>query len=94
MTAPGEPVRRRVVVHGRVQGVFYRDSARSQAQQRGVAGWVRNVTDGTVEAVFEGRPDDVEALVAWARQGPPHADVDHVDVHHEPVEGVTGFRVR
>ena len=63
-------VARRVTVHGRVQGVFFRDSRRREASSRGVAGWVRNCADGTVEAWFEGAPDAVEALVAWARRGP------------------------
>ena len=63
-------IRRRVKAHGRVQGVFFRDSTREEAQTRGVAGWVRNCEDGTVEAVFEGEPDDVEALVWFVRSGP------------------------
>jgi acylphosphatase len=86
--------RRRVVVHGNVQGVFFRDSTRQRAESRGVAGWVRNRPDGTVEAVFEGDPDAVEALVEFARSGPSHADVDHVDVRDEQPEGLSGFDVR
>ena len=61
-----QPTRVRVVVHGHVQGVFFRDSVRRTARERGVAGWVRNRRDGTVEAVFEGEPDAVEAIVASA----------------------------
>lgn len=86
-------VRRRVVVTGQVQGVFFRDSARRQAQVRGVAGWVRNRPDGSVEAVLEGTPEAVDAVVAWARTGPPAAVVADVDVQDEAPEGLTGFRV-
>jgi acylphosphatase len=81
-------------VSGRVQGVFFRDTCRLEAARRGVAGWVRNRADGTVEAVFEGRPEAVDALVAWARTGPARAAVAGVDVHPEPVEGATGFEIR
>jgi acylphosphatase len=87
-------VRRRVVVHGFVQGVFFRDTVRRQALQRGVAGWVRNNRDGTVEADFEGDPDAVEALVAFCRNGPRGARVDQVEVSEEDVEGLAGFSVR
>jgi len=86
-------MRKRVVVHGRVQGVFFRDTVRRQAQQRGVSGWVRNNRDGTVEAVFEGEPDAVDALVDFCRRGPRGAAVEHVDVHDEEPEGLTGFDV-
>jgi acylphosphatase len=87
-------VRRRVVVHGFVQGVFFRDTVRRQALQRGVAGWVRNNRDGTVEALFEGDPDAVEALVAFCREGPRGARVDQVDVRQEGPEGLAGFSIR
>jgi acylphosphatase len=83
-----------VVVHGRVQGVFFRDATRRAAAARGVAGWVRNADDGTVEAVFEGPADAVEALVAFAREGPERARVERVDVREEPPEGLEGFEVR
>lgn len=86
--------RRRVVVHGNVQGVFFRDSARGEARSRGVAGWVRNRDDGAVEAVFEGEPDAVEALVEFCRSGPSRADVERVDVEPEEPEGLAGFEVR
>ena len=86
--------RRRVRVSGRVQGVFYRDTCRREAQRQGVAGWVRNLPDGTVEAVFEGEPTAVEAMVAWARVGPPRAEVTGVEVGEEEPEGVAGFEVR
>ena len=91
---PDPIVRRRVVVHGRVQGVFFRATTRDVARAAGVAGWVRNRPDGTVEAVFEGAPDAVDRLVAFARTGPDHARVDRVDVHEEPTEGLRGFDVR
>lgn len=93
MTAGG-PVRRRVEVRGQVQGVFYRDTCRREAAARGVTGWVRNRADGSVEAVFEGAPDAVDALVAWARNGPPHAQVEHVTVHDEAPAGLTRFEIR
>ena len=85
--------RRRVVVQGRVQGVFFRDTTRRMAESRGVAGWVRNREDGAVEAVFEGAADAVDAMVAFARQGPRGAVVGRVDVVAGPPEGATGFRV-
>jgi len=80
-------------VHGRVQGVFFRDSARRMAATRGVAGWIRNNPDGTVEAAFEGSPDAVEALVAFCREGPRGAVVEHADVSDEEPQGETRFRV-
>ncbi|MGH2979334.1 MAG: acylphosphatase [Solirubrobacterales bacterium] len=88
------PVRRRVVVRGRVQGVFFRDIVRRHARERSVAGWVRNRPDGAVEAVFEGDPDAVEELVALCRRGPPLAAVQDVECTDEPVEGIGGFSVR
>jgi acylphosphatase len=87
-------VRRRVVVHGHVQGVFFRDTARREASRRGVAGWITNRPDGAVEAVFEGPPDEVDAMVAFCESGPRGADVDRVDVDEEEPEGLTGFDVR
>ena len=89
-----EPVRRRVVVHGTVQGVFFRDSTSRRADSAGVKGWVRNRSDGAVEAVFEGEPDAVEELVEWARRGPRGADVADVEETEEPPEGLEGFEVR
>jgi acylphosphatase len=86
-------IRRRVVVRGRVQGVFFRDNMRRLAAQRGVAGWARNRDDGAVEAMFEGAPDDVEALVRFARGGPRGASVERVEVTDEEPEGATGFAV-
>jgi acylphosphatase len=83
-----------VIVHGLVQGVFFRDTVRRHAQSRGVAGWVRNNRDGTVEAVFEGEPDAVERLVSFAHEGPSGAIVERVDVVDEEGEGLSGFSVR
>jgi acylphosphatase len=87
-------IRRRVVVHGDVQGVFFRDSTRERAQSRGVAGWVRNRPDGAVEAVFEGDPEAVESMVRFASEGPRRAEVQDVDVSDEEPEGLSGFDVR
>jgi acylphosphatase len=87
-------VRKRVVVRGRVQGVFFRDTIRNAAEREGVSGWVRNNPDGAVEAVFEGDGAAVERLVALCREGPPGARVEDVEVRDEPEEGATGFRVR
>ena len=79
--------------HGRVQGVFFRDSVRRAAEQRGVAGWAANRSDGTVEAVFEGEPDAVERMVELCREGPGHARVERLDVADEEPEGLDGFSV-
>ena len=87
-------VRRRVVVSGNVQGVFFRDSTEKEARSRGVAGWVRNCPDGTVEALFEGDPEAVDALVEFCRSGPSRADVADVDVSEEEPEGLDSFEVR
>ena len=87
-------VRRRVVVHGDVQGVFFRDSTEKEAGSRGVAGWIRNRDDGAVEAVFEGDEDAVTALVEFCRSGPSKADVERVEVEEEEPEGLDGFSVR
>jgi acylphosphatase len=87
-------IRRRVVVHGLVQGVFFRDSTRRLAQRHGVAGWVANRRDGAVEAVFEGEADSVERLVAFSRAGPRGAQVDSVEVSEEEPEDLLGFVVR
>ncbi|MFL6025359.1 MAG: acylphosphatase [Friedmanniella sp.] len=87
-------VRRRVVVTGRVQGVFFRDSTARQARRHAVAGWVANRPDGSVEAVFEGKRDAVAALVDWMREGPEHAWVASHTVSEEEPAGERGFRVR
>jgi acylphosphatase len=84
--------RARVVVSGRVQGVGFRWAMLDRARSRDVAGWVRNRPDGSVEGVFEGPPDAVEALVAWTRRGPVGARVDDVTVELEAPVGESGFR--
>jgi acylphosphatase len=86
--------RRRVVVHGYVQGVFFRDTTRREARRRGVAGWVSNRPDGAVEAVFEGEPDAVAEMVRFCERGPRGADVARVEASEEPAEGLSGFEVR
>jgi len=83
--------RARVVIDGRVQGVFFRTEARARAGSLGVAGWVRNRPDGAVEAAFEGPRDAVESMVRWCERGPAGARVDTVDVTWEQPEG---FEVR
>ena len=87
-------IRRRVIVRGLVQGVFFRDSTRRLAQRYDVTGWVSNRADGAVEAVFEGNADAVERLVAFSREGPRGAQVESVEVTEEQPEGLSGFAVR
>jgi acylphosphatase len=87
-------VRKHVVVHGRVQGVFFRDTTRRMAESRGVAGWVRNTPEGTVEAVLEGEAQAVDELVRFAHDGPRGAAVERVEVAEERLEGLTGFEIR
>jgi acylphosphatase len=86
--------RRRVVVHGRVQGVFFRGSTAERAQQVGVNGWVRNRADGTVEAVFEGSATQVAEMLRYCRDGPPWARVDRVEEFEEEPEDLRGFGIR
>ena len=86
-------VRRRVIVHGRVQGVGFRYSLARAAETRGVAGWARNRPDGTLEAVFEAEPEGVESLVRLCREGPRGAKVEQVEVFEEDPEGLTRFDV-
>ena len=86
-------IRKRVRATGLVQGVYYRDTCRRKAAAHGVAGWVRNRPDGSVEAVFEGEPPAVAALVEWARRGPAKARVSRLDVSDEPPEGLAGFAI-
>lgn len=82
----------RLVVHGRVQGVYFRDSMRREAQRLGVSGWVRNRGDGTVEAAVQGESAAVDALVRWAYRGPEHARVERVEI--EPGAGAyAGFEI-
>jgi acylphosphatase len=87
-------IRRRVVVHGLVQGVFFRDSVRRRAASAGVTGWVRNNWDGTLEAVLEGEGHAVERLVDFCREGPRGARVDRVEVTDERPESLVGFQIR
>lgn len=87
-------IRRRVIVRGHVQGVFFRDSMRRLAQQRNVSGWASNRPDGAVEAVLEGDEDAVDRLIDFARRGPRGAQVDAVEVSDEEPEGLSGFSIR
>jgi acylphosphatase len=91
----GDRERAHVYVSGQVQGVFFRDSTRKKAEQLGLAGWVRNLPDGRVEALFEGPQDRVREMVRWCREGPSHAEVEEVDTEFEaPQEDLTGFEVQ
>ena len=89
-----ERLRRRVVVKGEVQGVFFRDSTQSEAESRGVDGWVANRSDSSVEAVFEGDAEAVRAMVDFCKSGPSRADVRDVEATEEEPEGLSGFEVR
>ena len=86
-------IRRRVIVRGHVQGVFFRDTTRRLATNGGVSGWARNRDDGAVEAVFEGEEEAVEGLVRFAHEGPRGAAVEAVEVSEEEPEGLSGFRI-
>jgi acylphosphatase len=83
-----------VIAHGRVQGVYFRDSLRERAQNHGLAGWARNRADGSMEAAFEGPSLQVEQVVAWCADGPDAARVSRLDVIEEEPQGVMGFRIR
>jgi acylphosphatase len=87
-------VRYRLLISGHVQGVFFRDTCRRMAERLGVSGWVRNLSDGSVEAVFEGADGEVGRLMEWSRHGPPRAVVEDVLVQSEPPEGISGFQIR
>lgn len=87
-------IRRRVVVRGTVQGVFFRASCEQEVRRVGVSGWVANCPDDSVEAVFEGTDEAVEQMINWCKQGPPHATVTSVDVGKEAPLGESGFTVR
>lgn len=91
---PGPVARAHVFVSGKVQGVFYRDTTKTEASKRGVNGWVRNLRDGRVEAVFEGPADAVEAMVAWCRVGSPLSRPTFVDRRDEAEEGLKSFEIR
>ena len=86
--------RAHVFVSGHVQGVSFRDATRSQAEQLGLSGWVRNTQDGQVEAVFEGDPDTVQQMVEWCKSGPSSADVGDLSVDNEQPENLSSFEVR
>jgi acylphosphatase len=88
------PIRRRAIIHGRVQGVFFREETRRRASALGVGGWVSNLADGTVEAVFEGPDEAVGSIVRWCEDGPRGAHVRGVEVVDEPPEGLEGFQIR
>ncbi len=90
----GVVVRYRVLVSGRVQGVFFRDTCRRLALAHRVTGWVRNLPDGRVEAVFEGTPEDVQHLVDWSRRGPRLAAVAGITVQAQQPEGLATFQIR
>lgn len=91
----GERERAHVHVSGQVQGVFFRDSTRGKAEQLGLTGWVRNLPDGRVEALFEGPSEKVREMVRWCKEGPSHAEVDNVDTEFEATRGdLKGFEVR
>jgi acylphosphatase len=90
----GQPIRVRLSIHGRVQGVWFRDSVRRTAAEHDVSGWAANLPDGSVEVVLEGEPAAVRAVAAFCRQGPSHARVDHVDEAEEEAEGLEGFEIR
>ncbi|MGH2738998.1 MAG: acylphosphatase [Actinomycetota bacterium] len=83
-----------VVVSGRVQAVFFRHETRERARARGLSGWVRNLPDGRVEAVFEGPGDEVDEMIAWCREGPPLAQVEGVEVRREDAQGLKDFEIR
>lgn len=87
-------IARRVVIRGRVQGVCFRDNCRREAERLRVTGWVRNESDGSVCAVYEGSATAVEAMIDWSRSGPPHAVVDDIDVTEADPAGTRRFRVR
>ena len=89
-----EKVRVRVLIEGRVQGVFFRAATRDEARARGLTGWVRNRADGRVEAVFEGDRQVLDNMLVWCRKGPPYAYVDQVEEDWQPYQGdLTDFRV-
>lgn len=89
-----EKIRRRILIHGEVQGVFFRDSLSKQAREHGVAGWVRNRDDGAVEAVLEGPTDAVQEVLRFCESGPPDARVEQTEVEEERPEGLSEFATR
>jgi acylphosphatase len=91
---PGATVRARVRISGRVQGVFFRAETQSRARSLGLAGWVRNARDGSVEAVFEGPVERVRSMLEWSRRGPRLADVQDLTVEWEEPQGEAAFEIR
>ncbi|WP_332899392.1 MULTISPECIES: acylphosphatase [unclassified Haladaptatus] len=89
-----ERVRAHVFVSGKVQGVYYRANTRDKAQELGVSGWVKNLADGRVEAVFEGDESEVDALIEWCHTGSPAADVTSVEAEYKSPENVSGFEIK
>lgn len=87
-------IRAHVFVSGTVQGVYYRANTRDQARERGIDGWVKNLEDGRVEAIFEGPEDDVESMIEWCHEGSPRAQVTDVEVEYEAPKGLDGFEIR
>jgi len=87
-------IRRRLTIRGEVQGVGLREAVRAEAQRLHVAGWIANRDDGTVEAVLEGEPDDVNAVVAYCRLGPEGAAIDDIELHPEEPSGLEDFAIR
>ena len=94
MPAHEETIARRLTVRGHVQGVFFRDSTRREAERRDVRGWAANLPDGSVEVFLEGRPADVEAVIDHCRRGPRGASVEHIEVRDCPPARLSGFDVR
>jgi acylphosphatase len=92
--ADDDRTRAHVFVSGRVQGVYYRANTRDTARDHGVDGWVRNLDDGRVEAVFEGPREAVESMVEWCHEGSPRADVSDVSAEYGEPEGLEGFEIR
>jgi acylphosphatase len=90
----GERVARRLLVRGRVQGVFFRSEVKREAADRGVSGWAANRPDGSVEILLEGGAPDVEAVISFCAHGPPAARVSHIEVGECPPQGLTGFEIR
>ena len=86
--------RAHVFVSGTVQGVFYRATTRDTAREMGIDGWVKNLADGRVEAVFEGTTEDVESMVEWCHEGSPQARVEDVEVEYGEPDGLDGFEIR
>jgi acylphosphatase len=91
---PEAIIRRHLIMHGSVQGVFFRDATRRTAEQHGVSGWVTNRPDGTVEAILEGPREAVQAVEQFCRAGPEQAQVERMDATDEDPEGISGFSIR